>query len=151
MGRLTRDPELRNTNSGKPVCNFTVAVNAGSGENQTTDFINCVAWNKMAEFVSDYFSKGKMIIVVGKLQTQSWEDKDGSKRYKTEVFVQEVNFGESKRNEGGTSAHNPADNATQASSGDYNRNGSYTTGRQQRIDDMMGYNGLNDEDDDLPF
>ena len=79
MGRLTRDPELRHTNSGTPVCSFSIAINNGYGENQTTDFINCVAWNKQAEFVERNFSKGKMIIVVGRIQTRTWEGTDGKK------------------------------------------------------------------------
>ena len=103
MGRLTRDPELRHTNSGTPVCSFSIAINNGYGENQSTDFINCVAWNKQAEFVERNFSKGKMIIVVGRIQTRTWEGTDGKKNYATEVVASEVAFGESKRSsdEGG--------------------------------------------------
>ena len=103
MGRLTRDPELRHTNSGTPVCSFSIAINNGYGENQSTDFINCVAWNKQAEFVERNFSKGKMIIVVGRIQTRTWEGTDGKKNYATEVVANEVSFGESKRSsdEGG--------------------------------------------------
>lgn len=98
MGRLTRDPELRHTGSGTPVCNFTVAISNGYGEEQTTDFINCIAWNKSAEFVEKYFTKGRMIIVVGRIQTRTWEGQDGKKNYATEVVASEVSFGESKRN-----------------------------------------------------
>ena len=65
MGRLTRDPELRHTGAGTPVCSFSIAIDNGYGENRQTDFINCVAWNKTAEFVCNYFGKGKMIIVIG--------------------------------------------------------------------------------------
>ena len=97
MGRLTKDPELRHTNSGTPVCSFSIAVNNGYGENQTTDFINCAAWNKQAEFVERNFSKGKMIIVVGRIHTRTWEGSDGKKNYATEVIANEVSFGESKR------------------------------------------------------
>lgn len=98
MGRLTRDPELRHTGSGTPVCSFTVAVDNGYGDNRSTDFINCVAWNKSAEFVEKYFTKGRMIIVVGRIQTRTWEGQDGKKNYVTEVVASEVSFGESKRN-----------------------------------------------------
>ena len=98
MGRLTRDPELRHTGSGTPVCNFTVAISNGYGEEQTTDFINCIAWNKSAEFVEKYFTKGRMIIVVGRIQTRTWEGQDGKKNYATEVVASEVSFGESKKN-----------------------------------------------------
>ncbi len=97
MGRLTCDPELRHTGSGTPVCSFPIAINNGSGDNQTTDYINCVAWNKTAEFVDKYFSKGRMIIVVGKIQTRTWEGQDGKKNYATEVVATEVTFGESKK------------------------------------------------------
>lgn len=98
MGRLTRDPELRRTNSGTAVCNFSIAINRGYGEEQATDFINCVAWNKTAEFVEKYFTKGRMIIVIGRIQTRTWEGNDGKKNYATEVVAREVSFGESKKN-----------------------------------------------------
>lgn len=96
MGRLTKDPELRRTGAGTPVTSFSIAINAGYGENQHTDFVNCTAWNKTAEFVSKYFTKGKMIIVIGRISTRSWETQDGKKAYATEVIVSEVSFGESK-------------------------------------------------------
>lgn len=110
MGRLTRDPELRHTGSGTPVCSFTVAVDNGYGENRQADFINCVAWNKTAEFVSKYFTKGRMIIVIGRIATRTWEGQDGKKNYVTEVVVNEVSFGESKRSQesGGYTAPAPA-------------------------------------------
>ena len=97
MGRLTRNPELRHTNSGTPVCSFSIAINNGYGENQATDYINCVAWNKQAEFVERNFSKGKMIIVIGRIRTRVWEDNEGRKNYATEIVANEVSFGESKR------------------------------------------------------
>lgn len=96
MGRLTKDPELRRTGNRTPVCTFSIAVDNGYGENKHTDFINCVAWNKTAEFVSNYFTKGKMIIVIGRISTRSWETQDGKKAYATEVTASEVSFGESK-------------------------------------------------------
>lgn len=97
MGRLTRDPELRYTGNGTPVCSFNIAIPNGYGENQTTDFINCTAWNKTAEFVNKYFSKGRAIIVVGRISTRSWEGQDGKKNYSTEVVANEVSFGENKK------------------------------------------------------
>ena len=110
MGRLTRDPELRHTGSGTPVCSFSIAIDNGYGENRQTDFINCVAWNKTAEFVEKYFTKGRMIIVVGRISTRTWEGQDGKKNYVTEVVASEVSFGESKRNaeEGGYTAPSKA-------------------------------------------
>ena len=110
MGRLTRDPELRCTNAGTPVCSFSVAVNNGYGENQSTDFVSCVAWNQTAEFIDRNFSKGKMIIVVGRIQTRSWEGTDGKKHYATEVVANEVLFGESRRASG---ENNPTDGFTE--------------------------------------
>lgn len=102
MGRLTRDPELRYTSSQKPVCSFTVAVDNGYGEDKKTDFIDCVAWNKTAEFVSKYFAKGRMIVLIGRIATRSWDGSDGKKRYATEVVVSEVSFGDSKKETEGT-------------------------------------------------
>ncbi len=97
MGRLTRDPELRHTGSGTPVCSFSIAIDNGYGDNRSTDFINCVAWNKTAEFVEKYFTKGRMIIVIGRIQTRTWEGQDGRKNYATEVVASEVSFGETKK------------------------------------------------------
>lgn len=114
MGRLTRDPELRHTGTGKPVLNFSVAINNGYGENQTADFINCIAWNATAEFVSKYFKKGSMIIVIGRISTRNWEDEKG-KHYLTEVVANEVHFGESKSQstqQGGNTAPQSGDEFT---------------------------------------
>ncbi len=97
MGRLTRDPELRHTGSGTPVCSFSIAIDNGYGENRQTDFINCVAWNKTAEFVNKYFAKGRMIIIDGRISTRTWESQDGKKNYATEVVVNQVSFGDSKK------------------------------------------------------
>ena len=103
MGRLTRDPELRRTNSGKPVAGFTVAVDrdyAPEGQEKETDFIDCVAWNGTAEFVDKYFKKGSMAVVSGRLQIRGWTDKDGNKRRTAEVVADNVYFGDSKKSEG---------------------------------------------------
>ena len=112
MGRLTRDPELRHTGSGTAVCSFTIAIDNGYGDNRTTDFINCVAWNKTAEFVEKYFSKGRLIIVVGRIQTRTWEGQDGKKNYVTEVVANEVSFGESKRSSDEGSSYTPSMNTS---------------------------------------
>ena len=105
MGRLTRDPELRYTQSQTPVASFTLAVDRDfggrdSGEKQT-DFIDCVAWRSTAEFVSKYFAKGSMAVVSGRLQIRDWTDREGGKRRSAEVVVDNMYFGESKRREGG--------------------------------------------------
>ena len=106
MGRLTRDPELRRTGSGIAVASFTVAVDRDfggrDGGEKETDFIDCVAWRQTGEFVSKYFTKGRMIVVSGRLQIRSWTDKDGNKRRTAEVVADNCYFGDSKRdNEGG--------------------------------------------------
>ena len=101
MGRLTRDPELRRTGSGVAVASFTVAVDRDfggrDGGEKETDFIDCVAWRQTGEFVSKYFTKGRMIVVSGRLQIRSWTDKDGNKRRTAEVVADNVYFGDSKR------------------------------------------------------
>ena len=107
MGRLTRDPELRRTGSGIAVASFSLAVDRDFGKNENgereTDFIDCVAWRQTGEFVSKYFTKGRMAVVSGRLQIRSWNDKDGNKRRTAEVVADNVYFGDSKRdNEGGS-------------------------------------------------
>ena len=107
MGRMTRDPELRRTNSGTAVASFSLAVDrdfkSQSGEKET-DFIDVVAWRNTAEFVSKYFSKGRMAVVEGRLQLRDWTDRDGNKRRSAEVVVEQMYFGDSKRDEGSTQA-----------------------------------------------
>ena len=103
MGRLTRDPELRHTNSGIAVASFTIAVDRdftdkNSGEKET-DFIDCTAWRNTAEFVSKYFTKGRMAVVSGKLQIRNWTDKEGNKRRSAEVVAENIYFGDSKKEE----------------------------------------------------
>ena len=101
MGRLTRDPELRRTGSGIAVASFTVAVDRDfggrDGGEKETDFIDCVAWRQTGEFVSKYFTKGRMIVVSGRLQIRSWTDKEGNKRRTAEVVADNCYFGDSKR------------------------------------------------------
>ena len=113
MGRLTRDPELRYTQSQIPVASFSLAVDRDfggrDGGERQTDFIDIVAWRSTAEFVSKYFTKGSMAAVSGRLQIRDWTDRDGNKRRSAEVVADNVYFGESKRREGG----------------DYNRSGDY--------------------------
>ena len=103
MGRLTRDPELRRTGSGTAVASFTIAVDRDfSGKDSTekeTDFIDCVAWRQTGEFVSKYFSKGRMAVVSGRLQIRGWTDKEGNKRRTAEVVADNVYFGDSKKEE----------------------------------------------------
>lgn len=96
-GRLTADPELKTTQSGVSVCSFTLAINRKySKEKQETDFINCIAWRSTAEFISKYFGKGSSLCATGSIQTRSWQDQNGQKRYATEVIVDEAMFVDSK-------------------------------------------------------
>lgn len=98
MGRLTHDPELRRTQSDTPVCSFSLAVDRDykrDGEKET-DFIDIVAWRSTADFVSKYFTKGRMAVVEGRLQIRDWTDKEGGKRRSAEVIADNVYFGDSK-------------------------------------------------------
>ena len=99
MGRLTRDPEIRRTASGTAVANFSVAVDRdfpSQDGSRETDFIDCVAWKHTADFVGKYFSKGKQIVVKGRLQIRSWTDKDGNKRRTAEIVADSVYFAGAK-------------------------------------------------------
>ena len=110
MGRLTRDPELRHTQSGTAVASFSLAVDrdfkSRDGGERTTDFIDIVAWRNTAEFASKYLTKGRMAVVEGRLQLRDWTDRDGNKRRSAEVVADNVYFGDSRRDgaEGGYSA-----------------------------------------------
>ena len=125
MGRLTRDPELRRTGSGIAVASFSVAVDRDFGKNENgekeTDFIDCVAWRQTGEFVSKYFTKGRMAVVSGRLQIRGWTDKDGNKRRTAEIVADNVYFGDSKRDSdnGGSSYGGNAYNAPAPSYGGY--------------------------------
>ena len=99
MGRLTRDPELRKTQSDTPVCSFSLAVDRDykkDGEKKETDFIDIVAWRATAEFVSKFFTKGRMAVVEGRLQIRDWTDKEGNKRRSAEINADNVYFGDSR-------------------------------------------------------
>ena len=97
-GRLTANPEIKQTQSGVPVCSFSLAVNRKYSKEgqQETDFINCVAWRNTAEFLGKYFKKGSSICIVGSIQVRSWTDSNNQKRYATDVMVDEVLFVDSK-------------------------------------------------------
>lgn len=109
MGRPTKDPELRYTNTNNTaVASFTLAVNrkfSKQGEERKTDFINIIAWSKLGEFCGKYFQKGRQVIVIGRIETRTWEDNEGKKHYVTEVIADEAHFADSKRtdnSEGGS-------------------------------------------------
>lgn len=133
MGRLTRDPELRRTDAGVAVASFTVAVDRDfkNIRETETDFIDCVAWRQTGEFVSKYFSKGRMAVVSGRLQIREWRDKDNNKRKSAEVVASNVYFGDSKK---------------ETSSGE--SYGSYTTPANPPAQDFQT---IEDPDAQLPF
>ena len=154
MGRLTRDPELRRTQTGTAVASFSLAVDRdfkdkSTGE-RTTDFIDVVAWRQTGEFVSRYFTKGRMAVVEGRLQIRDWTDKDGNKRRTAEVVADQVYFGDSKREGDGGSY----------SAGYSNNQGGYAGGYSAPAA-PSGYGAapmggsqfaeLSDDDGELPF
>ena len=134
MGRLTRDPELRRTRNDVPVCSFSLACDrdykSQDGEKET-DFIDIVAWRHTAEFVSEYFAKGRMAVVEGRLQLRDWTDKDGNKRRQAEILCENVYFGESKSTGGGLDQYG------------YDNEG-------QKYGESP-FNEIGDEDGELPF
>lgn len=107
MGRLTADPELRHTQSGTAMARFTVAVDRRTkpGEERQADFISVTAWNKQAEFVCKYFSKGNRIALTGSIRTGSYTAQDGSKRYTTDVWADSIEFCESKNSSSSSSGY----------------------------------------------
>ena len=123
MGRLTRDPELRHTGSGTAVASFRVAVERDFGkEEKKTDFIDCVAWRHTGEFISRNFTKGRMIVVAGRLEMREWEDKEGNKRITAEINVENTYFGDSKKDDSGSYGGCDYSNAAEPSaapSGDF--------------------------------
>ena len=141
MGRLTRDPELRRTQSGLSVTSFSVACDrdfkSQSGEKET-DFIDIVAWRSTAEFVSKYFTKGRMAVVEGRLQIRDWTDKDGGKRRSAEVVADNVYFGDSKRDGGDSSGYSAAPAYKNAAPSNFNAGGS-------------DFAEIGEDDGELPF
>ena len=152
MGRLTRDPELRRTGSGIAVASFSLAVDrdfgssANNGEKET-DFIDIVAWRNTAEFVSKYFTKGRMAVVSGRLQIRNWTDKEGNKRRSAEVVADNVYFGDSRRDSDGSSGGNYANNSYGGNNGGY----SAPAGGYAAPVGGSGFSEIDEEDGDLPF
>lgn len=137
VGRLTKDPDLRFTPNGLAVCTFTLAVNRPFKNPQTgehdADFINCVAWRKLAENVANYTSKGNLVAVDGRIQTRNYEGKDGSRVYVTEVVCDSVQFLEPKRN------------------GQTQQQTQQQTAMKQKDDPFFDTEQIDFKDDDLPF
>lgn len=145
MGRLTADPEMRQTQSGVSCARFTIAINRRFQKDET-DFINCVAWRQTADFICKYFAKGNMIAVVGSIQTRTWEGQDGKKNYATEVVADEAYFTGSKA-ESGVSAGGSYQSMGQASQAKPN------TEKASAEDEFsaMGFAEIDVADDELPF
>ena len=127
MGRITQDLELKQTQNGTSVLSFNVAVDRGyvkQGEERQTDFITCVAWRQTAEFISKYFSKGRMIALEGNLRTRTYDDKNGSKHYVTEVYVSSASFtGEPKQQGSNNYSNNYSNGGNQQSNYQQNNSG----------------------------
>ena len=169
MGRLPRDPELRRTGSGIAVGRFSVAVDRDfggrDGGEKETDFIDCVAWRQTGEFVSKYFTKGRMIVVSGRLQIRSWTDKDGNKRRTAEVVADNCYFGDSKRDAEGGSYGGNTYGGNSYGGNSYGKQGGYNGGNSYGQQQPGGFGGyaqpasapasdfamLEDDDAQLPF
>ena len=145
MGRLVRDPELRRTGSGIAVASFRIAVDRDyspkDGGERKADFIDCVAWRQTGEFISKYFTKGRMIVVDGRLEMRDWTDKEGNKRRSAEVIVANAYFGDSKRDGEGSSY---SGSSFSAPAGGF---GGYSAPSSSASDFAM----LDDDDAQLPF
>ena len=142
MGRLTRDPELRRTGTGVGVASFRVAVDRDyapkDGGERKADFIDCVAWRQTGEFISKYFTKGRMIVVEGRLEMRDWTDKDGNKRTSAEINVDNAYFGDSRRD---------GDGGSYAQAAPAQSYGGYSAPTPAASDFAM----LDDDDAQLPF
>ena len=153
MGRLTRDPELRTTQSGVNVASFTVACErdyAAGGSDRETDFIDCVAWRGTGEFVSKYFHKGSMIVVTGRLQSRRWQDRDGNNRTSWEILADSVYFGESKRDDQGSSYGQQSGNYQRQSQGGSSQQ-YRTPDRAVNVSPPQQFQELDNSDGELPF
>ncbi len=149
MGRLTRDPELRYTQSGTPVASFSLAVDrdfgSKDGGEKQTDFIDCVAWRQTGEFVSKYFAKGRMAVVSGRLQIRDWQDREGNKRRSAEIVADNVYFGDNKRDGDSGSNYGNSGYSRQAAPAD--PYGGYDNAPKS----ASAFSELNDADGELPF
>ena len=145
MGRLTRDPELRRTQSGTAVTSFSLAVDrdykSQSGEKET-DFIDVVAWRNTAEFVCQYFTKGRLAVVEGRLQMRDWKDQNGNNRRSAEVVADNIYFGDSKRDGAGSYDSAPAYGASY---------GAPAGGYAAPVGGASAFAEIDEEDGDLPF
>lgn len=141
LGRITAPLDLQRTQSGTPVLQFTVAVDRDytkQGEERKADFISCVAWKQTAEFIGRYFGKGRMIALTGRLQSRTYDDKNGTKHYITELIVQQASFtGEPKQDNGGNYQN-------QQQGGGYQQSNQQTVGNLDEFEEILS-------DDGVPF
>jgi single-strand DNA-binding protein len=157
MGRLVRDPELRRTGTGIAVASFRIAVDRDfapkDGGERKADFIDCVAWRQTGEFISKYFTKGRMIVVDGRLEMRDWTDKEGNKRTSAEVVVDNAYFGDSRRdNEGGNAyGGNSYGNNTGYGAPAYNAPAPSFGGYAAPAAPASDFAMLDDDDAQLPF
>lgn len=157
MGRLTRDPELRRTGSGVAVASFSLAVDRDfggrEGGEKETDFIDIVAWRSTGEFVSKYFTKGRMAVVSGRLQIRNWTDKEGNKRRSAEVVADNVYFGDSRRDgaEGGAPSGGSASFGGPSYGGGYSAPAPAAPAAPAKQAPASDFAMLEDDDSQLPF
>lgn len=147
MGRLTRDPELRHTGNGNAVASFAIACErdfASNGGEKDVDFIDVVAWRSTADFVTKYFSKGRMAVISGRLQMRNWQDRNGNKRVSAEIVADNVYFGDSKRD---SDNNNGSSYAPRSYDGGCNSDPALSS-RSQMANDFAQLEG---DDDELPF
>jgi single-strand DNA-binding protein len=145
MGRLTRDPEIRYTQSNVAVARFSLAVNRVGKQQEgqpAADFFDIVAWRQTAEFVSKYFQKGQQVLVEGNLRNNNWTDQQGQKQYRTEVHIDHAYFAEGRREASGTSDYTPAPQQTA-------QRQTWAVPEANNTGD--GFYTLNEDDEDLPF
>lgn len=144
IGRLTADPELKSTSSGISYCRFSVAVDrfTKQGDDKKTDFINCVAWDQQAEFISRYFAKGVRIALQGRIETGSYTNRDGQKVYTTDIRVDRVEFADGKRDQGSGSSYTGSrgsEQRTNQETGSSYSNGSAGDFASQPLDDDLPF------------
>lgn len=155
MGRLTRDPEQRMSQSGVSVVSFSIAVDRDfqrQGEEKQTDFINCVAFRNTADFIKKYFVKGQLVCVGGSIQTRNWTGQDGKKNYVTEVIVSEAHFtGDRRDGNGGSNQQYGNNNFTAPSNNTNNFSNMGNMGSFNPIDNGDGGEFISVDDDQLPF
>lgn len=141
MGRITQELELKQTANGTAVLSFNIAVDRSytkQGEEKQTDFITCVAWRKTAEFINNYFCKGRMIAIEGQLRSRTYDDKNGTKHYVTEVYVDNVSFTGEPKQDGTSTQNTPQQN---------------TPPKNNTPQQSVGIDGFEDiiDDDGVPF